>query len=91
MSDFCYSRPMLNRVMRQAEVMDRMIEAVGVDPVVVAPRQGYGWYAARSRCIACRNEAQCADWLRKSSTRIPAEYQRSVPTWPSSTLAGAPG
>jgi hypothetical protein len=63
MSDFCYSRPMLNRVMLQAEVMDRMIEAVGVDSAVSRRiDRGMGWYEACSRCIACHNEAQCADW-----------------------------
>jgi hypothetical protein len=35
-SDFCYSRPMLDRVMRQAELMDRMMGHVGVDPAPAA-------------------------------------------------------
>jgi uncharacterized protein DUF6455 len=80
MSDFCYSRPMLNRVRRQAEVMDRMIEAVGVDPAVARRLDmGMGWYEARSRCITCHNEAQCADWLRKSSNRTSAELPAFCP------------
>jgi hypothetical protein len=31
MSDFCYSRPMLNRVLQQAALMDRMMARLGVD------------------------------------------------------------
>ena len=32
MSDFCYGRPMLNRIFRQAELMDRVMERLGIDP-----------------------------------------------------------
>ena len=32
MGDFCYSRPMLDHVLSQADLMDRMIDRVGVNP-----------------------------------------------------------
>ena len=35
-SDLCYSSPMLDRIFRQAELMDRMMERVGVDPMAAA-------------------------------------------------------
>jgi hypothetical protein len=78
-SDFCFSRPMLNRVMRQAEVMDRVMERIGVDPAVATRLdRGMGWYEARSRCIACCNEALCANWLRRSLT-VTAELPTFCP------------
>jgi hypothetical protein len=66
MSDFCYSRPMLNRVLQQAELMDRMMERLGVDPATgVRLENGMAWYEARTRCIACHSERQCQDWLKR--------------------------
>ena len=65
MSDFCYSRPMLNRVLQQAELMDRMMERLGIDRVVAARLEnGMAWYEARSQCIACHSERQCQEWLK---------------------------
>ena len=65
MSDFCYSRPMLKRVMQQAELMDRMMQRLGVDLATAARLEnGMAWYEARSKCIACPSERQCQDWLR---------------------------
>jgi hypothetical protein len=65
MTDFCYSRPMLNRVLRQAELMDRMMERLGVDPAAAARLEnGMAWYEARSQCIACHNERNCQEWLK---------------------------
>lgn len=67
MSDFCYDRPMLKRIFRHAELMDRMMERVGVDPgVAVRVDSGMAWYEARSRCIACCKEQQCQGWLQGS-------------------------
>ena len=71
MSDFCYSRPMLNRIIRQAELMDRMIERAGVDPAAaVRIDRGMGWYEARTRCIACCSERECRDWLARSKAEM---------------------
>jgi hypothetical protein len=36
MSDHSYGRPMLDRVFRHAELMDRMMERVGIDAAAVA-------------------------------------------------------
>jgi hypothetical protein len=35
-SDFCYSRPMLEWVFRQVALMDRMMDHLGVDVVMAA-------------------------------------------------------
>ena len=66
MSDFCYSRPMLNRVLQQAELMDRMMEHLGVNAATAARLdKGTAFYEARTRCIACHCERQCQNWLRR--------------------------
>jgi hypothetical protein len=60
---------MLNRVLQQAELMDRMIERLGIDPVVAARLEnGMAWYEARSQCIACHSERQCQEWLKRAPT-----------------------
>jgi hypothetical protein len=67
MSDFCYSRPMLNRVLQQAELMDRMMGRLGVDLATAARLEnGMAWYEARSTCIACHSERQCQEWLKRA-------------------------
>ena len=63
-SDFYYGSPMLNRVLDQADLMDRMMQAIGV----VAARaacldRGIAWYEARCRCIACPDDRKCREWL----------------------------
>ena len=67
MGDFCFSRPMLDRIFRQAELMDRMIERVGAKPAAIARvDRGMAWYEARTKCIDCRHEQACRDWLERS-------------------------
>jgi Family of unknown function (DUF6455) len=75
-SDFCYSRPMLNRIFRHAELMDRMMERVGVDPgVAVRLDRGMVWYEARSTCVSCCKEQQCHRWLQGSKgLQAPPEF-----------------
>ena len=74
MSDFCYSRPMLDRVFRQAELMDRMMERVGVNAAAAARvDKGMAWYEARTKCIACCSERQCRDWLARSAAQAFSE------------------
>ena len=64
MGDFCYPRPMLDHVLAQADLMDRMIERVAVNPAVVARLdRGMTWYAARTRCIECRHARECRAWV----------------------------
>lgn len=63
-SDFCYSYPILNRVLAQAEQMDMMMAAIGADPLLAIRRDhGSSWYEARTRCIDCAVSRQCRDWL----------------------------
>ena len=60
---------MLHRVLQQAELMDRVMERLGIDPVVAARREnGMAWYEARSQCIACHSERQCQEWLTRAPT-----------------------
>ncbi len=67
MSDFCYSRPVFNRIFHQAELMDRMMEAVGVKTAVAARvDNGAAWYEARTNCISCHHERDCCNWLECS-------------------------
>ena len=64
MTDFCYSRPMMQRVLRQADLMDRMMQCVGIEPVRAARiDKGVAWYEARSRCIACVHDRRCREWI----------------------------
>jgi hypothetical protein len=51
--DFCYSRPMLKRVLDQAELMDRVMEAVGIEAVRAARLDsGPGMRRARAASLA---------------------------------------
>ena len=68
MSDVCQFRPMLNRVLQHAELMDQMMERLGVDPAAAARLEnGMAWYEARSQCIACPSERQCREWLKRAA------------------------
>ena len=64
MSDFCYRWPILQQVIRQAELMDRMVEQVGVPVRVIATiDDGQAWYAARTACLECPSSTRCRGWL----------------------------
>jgi hypothetical protein len=64
MSDFCFSHPMLNRVLSQAELMDRVLARFGADlATAVRVDNGMAWYEARTRCIACAHSAWCRAWV----------------------------
>lgn len=67
MGDLCYGGPMLAHILSRAELMDRMIERLGVNPAAAARvDRGMAWYEARTRCIACRTERECRSWLERS-------------------------
>ena len=67
MSDFCYSWPMFNRIFHQVELMDRMMERIGVNPgVAVRIDKGIAWYEARTKCLSCCHERECRHWLEGS-------------------------
>jgi hypothetical protein len=64
MNDFCYREPLLDRILRHAELMDRVMERVRVDAAAAARLdKGMAWYEARLACIECSSERQCLDWL----------------------------
>ena len=67
MRNFSYSWPMHSRVFRQAELMDRMMARVGVNPAVAARvDQGAAWFEARTNCISSCHEHVCRNWLERS-------------------------
>ncbi len=76
MSDFYHSAPVFNRVFRQAELMDAMMQRAGVRPAVaVRIDQGMGWYDARTRCIDCVAEQHCRKWLESADATVePPEF-----------------
>ena len=64
MSDYSYSFPVFHRVLAQAELMDRMMQQAGIDPLaVIRLDQGATWFAARTRCIDCVHDRHCRAWL----------------------------
>lgn len=96
-SDFCYEYPMLERVFAQCELMDAMMAAVGVDPLVAIRRdRGASWYEARTRCIHCTAGRECRAWLASPGTdpaRTPASFCPNIDFFrdcqPSSKLVAA--
>jgi hypothetical protein len=74
MTDFCYSRPIFDRVMRQAALMDRMMRRVGADRnAAVSLDGGSAWFEARLKCIACRREPRCLEWLAHAQAALPSD------------------
>ncbi len=74
MSDYCYSFPVLNRVIAQAERMDIMMGTIGVDPLVaIRSDNGASWYEARLRCIDCAADRRCKAWLETAELDQPRQ------------------
>ena len=68
MSDLCFTRPQLARVLRQAETMDCMMDHVGVQRTTAMRKEGgAAWYEARTRCLACVAADHCRSWLADGS------------------------
>jgi hypothetical protein len=63
--------PMFNQVRRRQDLMDEMMERLGVD-VLTAVRKGngQGFVGARTRCRGCLHESECRLWL-DSSPKLP--------------------
>lgn len=56
--------PIFNRVVSQADLMDRMMARTGADPLIAIRRDGgAAWHEARSRCVDCVADEQCRRWL----------------------------
>ena len=72
MRDLCYSQ----RVRRQTELMDHMMQRLRVNPALAAGMDGgLGWYEAQTKCIFCPNVRRCCDWLEGSEPLPgPAEF-----------------
>jgi hypothetical protein len=56
--------PMFNQVRRREELMDQMMQTLGVD-VLTAIRldRGQSFVDARARCRECLHESECRIWL----------------------------
>ncbi len=80
MTDFCFEWPIFNRVLRQAAMMDRMMQRAGVEPgVAVRLDKGCAYYAARTRCIECPVADRCHAWLDDpQGGPLPPEYCPNV-------------
>jgi hypothetical protein len=73
-SDYCYSFPVLNRVIAQAERMDIMMDTIGVDPLAaILCDDGASWYEARTRCIDCAADRRCKAWLDTTESDEPRQ------------------
>jgi hypothetical protein len=59
--------PIFNQVRRRQELMDHMMQRLGVD-VVTAIRadDGQAFIEARARCRNCLHESDCRNWLESS-------------------------
>jgi hypothetical protein len=64
MNDHSDGFPIFNRVLAQADLMERMMARTGADPLVAIRRDGgTSWHEARSRCIDCVADDLCRHWL----------------------------
>lgn len=53
------------RVVRQAGMMDGMLQRTQVDQLALArENRGRTFAAARRDCLECRHDGECARWLR---------------------------
>ena len=56
--------PMCAQVQRQAEFMDRMMRALGVDAGAAARKdRGEAFAKARTECLNCGASHRCQEWL----------------------------
>lgn len=85
MSEYCYSYAVLNRVIAQAERMDTIMSALGIDPLIaIRSDNGASWYEARTRCIGCAAEscrsrsASAASFLLSEHRVLPCLQRRST-------------
>lgn len=68
--------PTLRQVLRRQELMDRMMQASGVD-VLAAVRVdgGLAFAEARAKCRYCLHESDCRDWLESSKgLQMPPDF-----------------
>jgi Family of unknown function (DUF6455) len=59
--------PMFNQVRRRQELMDHMVQRLGVDLLTaICADQGQAFVEARGRCRNCLHESECRNWLESS-------------------------
>jgi hypothetical protein len=59
----------LKQVLHQQELMDHMMQRVGVDVLMtVRADNGQAFFDARAKCRDCRHESDCRNWLELSET-----------------------
>jgi len=54
--------PQFARALRKQALMDKMMEAQGVDPLA-AVKTGEAYVRARANCRDCDSEGTCRDWF----------------------------
>jgi len=85
--------PTFNQVRRRQELMDEMMERLGVD-VLTAVRadNGQGFVQARARCRDCLHESECRLWLDSSPILpLPPAFCPNAKFFRSCGLLGAYG
>jgi hypothetical protein len=67
MNIFSYRSSILDRNSPHPELMERMMARIAVKSITAARVDGgMAWYEARTKCIFCRHEQECRDWLQGS-------------------------
>ena len=93
MSRLSSRQPTLVRYLRCPELMDRMMERVGLAPVEAACVDGgLAWLEARTKCIFCRHVGECCSWLEGYNTRTtPADFCPNISFFESCTEHSSAG
>ena len=61
--------PIFNEVRRRQELMDHMMQRLGVDVLVaVRANEGQAFVEARAKCRNCLHESACRNWLESPGT-----------------------
>jgi hypothetical protein len=78
MTDFCYSRAALNRILRRAALMDSVMQRVGANHDAARTLDGAtASFEGRVKCIACDRERECLEWLAHSqaaASSVPPQF-----------------
>ena len=71
------NHPTVIRYRNCVELMDRMMERMGVDQgEAVRVDGGVAWLGARKNCFYCRDVEKCSNWL-EGSAATPADFCRN--------------
>jgi Family of unknown function (DUF6455) len=77
---FSYRLSVLDQNAPQPELMERMMGRMVVNSNMATRIDGgMAWYEARTKCIFCRRERQCRNWLEGGeSLREPTDFCPNV-------------